>query len=415
MVGAVSDQILLECEQGVRLADVADLSRLRERHEAVACASLAVAGRAVAGDIAVLAEPGQHLVRGAFIGDLELRRVRLFRLADLLVVAADAGARARAHLGDAEVERYAPRLRRLSRREDHPRVGGGNADDGDDAQELFVGWKIGELLHIDALGLAHARHGDSVGSDAAHLFQRLRIEQLGDSLVFIVVEPIEHARAHVVDAALLRAVQRRSMPVVIALRPLRVHLRIGGTVESLLEEDEGPDIRGLQPPVFLNGGRRDVDVDAAYRVAAAVLIGVDAFHTLDDVVEGDIYGVLSGLHRDTLVAEGEDRVRLLIDLLHRQLLAAHRVIAGVEAAVNAAVDAVVSDIERREEHDAPAVDALLDLLRKRVELMFELRVVNLQQHRRLTVGEAVAGARLVQNGTHRTRILCGFFCLRKRT
>lgn len=386
MVGAVSDQIFLEGEQGVWLADVADLPRLREGHEAVACASLAVAGGAVAGDIAVLTEPGQHLVRGAFIGDLELRGVRLFRLADLLVITADAGARACAYLGDTEVKRPAPRLRCFACREDHPRVRGGDADDGDDAQELFVGGEIGELLHIDALGLTHTRHGDSVRPDAAHLFQRLCVEQLGDSLVFIVVEPVEHASAHVVNAALLCAVQRRRMPVVIALRPLRVHLRVGGTVEGLLEEDEGPDLRGLQPPVFLNGGRRDVDVDAAYRVAAAVLIGVDAFHALNDVIERDIYGVLSGLHRDTLVAEGEDRVGLLIDLLHRQLLAAHRVITGVEAAVNAAVDTVVSDIERREEHDAPAVDALLDLLRKRVKLMFELRVVDLQQHRRLTVG-----------------------------
>lgn len=175
------------------------------------------------------------------------------------------------------------------------------------------------------------------------------------------------------------------MPVVVALRPLRMHLRVGGTVEGLLEEDEGPDLRGLQPPVFLNGGRRYVDVDAAYRVAAAVLIGVDAFHALDDVIEGDIYRVLSGLHRDALMAEGEDRVGLLIDLLHRQLLAAHRVVTGVEAAIDAAVDTVVSDIERCEKHDAPAVDALLDLLRKRVKLMFELRVVDLQQHRRLTV------------------------------
>lgn len=175
MVGAVSDQIFLEGEQGVWLADVADLPRLRERHEAVARTPLAVTGRAVAGNIAVLAEPGQHLVRGAFIGDLELRRVWLFRLADLLVIAADAGARAGAYLGDAEVKRPAPRLRRFACREDHPRVGGGDTDDGDDAQELFVGGEIGELFHIDALGLAHARHRDSVRPDAAHLFQRLRV------------------------------------------------------------------------------------------------------------------------------------------------------------------------------------------------------------------------------------------------
>ena len=75
MVGAVAEEVFLEGEYRVRLADVAYLARFRKRHEAVAGASLTVAGGAVARDVAVFAEPCEDFVGRAVVGDFELRGV----------------------------------------------------------------------------------------------------------------------------------------------------------------------------------------------------------------------------------------------------------------------------------------------------------------------------------------------------
>ena len=47
--------------------------------------------------------------------------------------------------------------------------------------------------------------------------------------------------------------------------------------------------------------------------------------------------------------------------------------------------------------------------------MLQLRVVDLQQHRRLAVGEAAALARLVEDSAHRAMVFGEFFRLFKRT
>ena len=240
--------------------------------------------------------------------------------------------------------------------------------------------------------------------NAADLFKVFGEHELRDCFIFVVVEAVEDAGADVVDAALLRAVERRRVPVVDALRPARMELRVGRAVEGLLEEDVGAYLRRLETLEFLDGRRGDVDVDSADGVAARVAVGVDSLHALDDVVERRVDGVFAGFHRDTLVAEREYRVGLLVDLLHRELLAEHHLVVLVEAAVGAAVHAVVRDVERREEDDAASVDAFLYLLRERVELVLELGVGYFEEHRRLAVVEAVALARLRDELAHRALV-----------
>ena len=55
------------------------------------------------------------------------------------------------------------------------------------------------------------------------------------------------------------------------------------------------------------------------------------------------------------------RNHLTLDFFHRELLAHDALVLGMVRAVRAGVDAVVREVERREEHDAAAVDVLLHL------------------------------------------------------
>ena len=115
------------------------------------------------------------------------------------------------------------------------------------------------------------------------------------------------------------------------------------------------------------------------------------------------------------MAKRKNRISLKVNLLHRQLLAAHRCIAGMKAAIYAAIYTVVGYIERREEDNAPAVDTFLDFLCERIKFMFKLLVVYLQQNSRFAVGEPVTPPCLIQNGTNCGRISGEMLCLLKRT
>ena len=95
-------EVFLQRHQRVGQAAVLDLPALAERHEAVAGASRAVAGRAEARHIAEIEEPLDDLVQRPRVVHVELGRI--FLRAFLFLVAADAGAGRAGDLRDAEVE-----------------------------------------------------------------------------------------------------------------------------------------------------------------------------------------------------------------------------------------------------------------------------------------------------------------------
>jgi len=78
------------------------------------------------------------------------------------------------------------------------------------------------------------------------------------------------------------------------------------------------------------------------------------------------------------------------DFFLGQLLAGDVLVLGVVWAVNAAIDAVVGQVQRREHDDAVAVEVLLDLLSQRHDLGVFLRIVAGQEHGSFSVGQALA-------------------------
>ena len=120
--------------------------------------------------------------------------------------------------------------------------------------------------------------------------------------------------------------------------------------------------------------------------------GIDGFDAVENVFDGVVHGVLARLDRQTLVPHILQRNDLGAHLLLRELFAGDVLVFEVIRAVNAAVDAVVGQIQRREHHDAVAVKRLLDLVGQAVDLLVLFGNVARQQHRRLAVGQPRAGA-----------------------
>ena len=120
-----------------------------------------------------------------------------------------------------------------------------------------------------------------------------------------------------------------------------MHFRIGRSVKSLLEQDEGAYVCGFKLFVFLDSCCRYIDVYPAYGLASAVFIGIDAFHAFDYVIKWRVDRILSRFHGYSLVTEGEDGIGFFVDFLHCQFFPVHGRVVLVEAAVFASVDAEV--------------------------------------------------------------------------
>ena len=157
------------------MAAVEDLPRLAQRHEAVARAPRAVAGRAEARHIAKLQEPAHHLVQRPRVVHVELRGIVLRAL--LRLVAADAGGGRAGDLRDAEVEDAFPAFFGFARRDNHARVGNGDADDRHELREGVVAHCVGERAGVDVVRRTDARHADGVRPDAVHGLQVLGVHQ----------------------------------------------------------------------------------------------------------------------------------------------------------------------------------------------------------------------------------------------
>ena len=94
------------------------------------------------------------------------------------------------------------------------------------------------------------------------------------------------------------------------------------------------------------------------------------------------------------VLKGDD---LAPDLVLGELLARDVLVLHVVGAVDAAVDAVVGEVERREHDDAVAVEVLLDLLGEGIDFGVLLGDVAVEEDSGLAVGESLAETCLVQD------------------
>ncbi len=192
------------------------------------------------------------------------------------------------------------------------------------------------------------------------------------------------------------------MVLVVALGAAPVHLQVGGLVVGLLEQHVGADAGVFQELEVLHRGGGDVDVHPPDG-AVLELQGVDDADAVEDVVDGAVLRVLSGLQGQALVAHALQHPHFRLQLGGIQL-APGDVVVVVVAAVGTTVDAEVRKVERGEHDDPPAVDVFLDPARQGEDLPQDGRVLDFQQHGRLPVGEAAVAGRLLQEGPHLNRI-----------
>ena len=165
-------------------------------------------------------------------------------------------------------------------------------------------------------------------------------------------------------------------------------------VVRLLKEDIRADARFLELSVVFDRRRRDVDIHAADR-AVFVLDGIYRLDAFEHIFERIVHGVFSRLQREALVPHILQRDDLAADLVLRELPAMDMLVLRMVGTVDAAVHAIIRQIERCKEHDALAVKLLLDLLGEREHPLDEIGRVDGEQQRRLAVREsfAIAGTR----------------------
>ena len=343
----------------------------------LAGAAEAVAGGAEARHVAVLHELSHDRIEGPYIAEFELLAFHALGIAGL-GVAADLDAAAGVDLRDPEGHHLAAQGGLLACRQDQAGVGHRQAQDGDQALELVIADDAGALEGRPG-GRPQPREADRVRADAVALLQEPRVGDQPEGVETPVGQADQGADADVVAAGLHGTAEAVEAVEEVALAGVgRVHAPVGLVVVGLLEDLVGADAHGLEGAVAGVVERCGVDVHPA-DLAVALAGVVDRAHAFGH--EGGV--VLR------VLAEDEDEALVpfllqgdhLLDEFARGQGAPHRlVVVSAEAAVPAGVDAVVTDIEGGEQHDAVAVDAPLQLARRREDLRGQLRRLGPQQH-----------------------------------
>ena len=186
------------------------------------------------------------------------------------------------------------------------------------------------------------------------------------------------------------------MVVVVVLRSRRVKLFVGFLMIGFLEQDIGSDFRFLELAVVFDAGRGDIYVDAADR-AVLMLDRVDGLDTFEDIVNGIVHRIFAGFDREALVAHVLKGDNFLGDFFLGELLSRNMSVLSVIRTVDAAVDTVVGQIQRREHNDTVAVEILLDLFRQIIHFLEEFRVVAGQEHRGFPMAQSLAQRGLVED------------------
>ena len=129
-----------------------------------------------------------------------------------------------------------------------------------------------------------------------------------------------------------------------------------------------------------------------------MLDGINRVDALENVLDRVVDGILACLDSKTLVTHILERDDLSLYLLLGELLAADVLVLEVVRTVNAAVYAVVREIQRREHYDSLAVKVLLDLLGEGVDLLELFGILAGEKHTRLSVVDTLAQLCLLDDG-----------------
>ena len=124
--------------------------------------------------------------------------------------------------------------------------------------------------------------------------------------------------------------------------------------------------------------------------------------------------MLAGFHSQALVTHALQRNDLLADFVLGEALARNGVVLAMVWAIDAAVDAVVRQVQRREEHDAVAVEAALKVAGEFHITLGEVGKLTLEQYGGLAVGEALAGGSLVDDVLNQAAVGAVALCIVER-
>ena len=215
-------------------------------------------------------------------------------------------------------------------------------------------------------------------------------------VVAIGGESVEHADAHIVATAFHGAVHGLGMVVVVALGASGMQFLIVLLVIGFLEQDVGANAGSLEFGVVFDSGCSNVDIHAADGAVAHLGV-VDGLDRVENIFDGVEHRMLAGFECQTLVPHLLERDNFLTDFVLREFLARYGVVLAVVGAIDAPVDAVVRKVEGCKEHDAVAIEFLLDLACQIFVAFHEVGLVALEQHGGFAVREAFAGGSLVDD------------------
>ena len=158
---------------------------------------------------------------------------------------------------------------------------------------------------------------------------------------------------------------------------------------GFLKEDIGTDAGFFQFPVIFHSCRCDIHIHTADRTIF-VFDGINGFDTFQHIFDGIVHGIFSRFQCKAFMPHILQCDDFRANLILRQFFAGDMFILKMVGAVQTAVDAIIGKIQRREHHDAVAVNVLFDLFCQRKDLCHFFRDITFQQHQCFPMGETFA-------------------------
>ncbi len=244
-------------------------------------------------------------------------------------------------------------------------------------------------------------------SDVVVLLQMQGVAHQPQHLESPIVQAEQRPDADVVALRLHRPGDAVEPPQIITLvRVLGMNAAIRLVVVGLLEDLIRPDAGRLDDAIAVVIQRGGVQVDAA-DIAAGGGRRVDVTHALGHEV-GVVPRMLAEDQDQPLVPLVLQRQHLLADFIRVERAANLRLVRAAETAIEAVVRAVVADVDRREQHDAVAVDLAFQLPGGVENLFQQFRLVGRQQRRGLLQRKRLLRQALGDHLPHRPRVRRAF-------
>ena len=292
----------------------------------------------------------------------------------------------------------------LARRHNHSRIRHRNTDTGHDFGKSIVVDAVVKHVRINIVRSADSRNRNSMRPYAVNRFQMLGVHQQTGKFVTITFQTEQNAQSNVVNSAFHRPVHRFGMIVIIMLRPGRMQFLVTLFMIGFLKQDISADSGFFKLAVIFNRRRRNIDVYAA-DCTVFVLNTVNRPDTFQNIFYRIIDRILAGLNRQTFVPHVLKRNHFPRHFFLRQLAARNMFVLGMIRTINAAVDAVIGQIQRRKHHNPVAVIIFFYLLRQFKNFPVLFGNVTVKQNHRLAMVQPFAFSGLVQHLVNKLRVV----------